>query len=353
MEQLGHQRTVGFEVFAREVHRQSDQILDAGCVGRSDTRQVGGHIRNHDIHSLDPALDQRPLQLGQHLGLTEIALDEMHPFNSVHGQQVQRDDLPVQFPDRRAIGAQAPAHILAPGARGGPQVNHHITRVDQPEGFVDLLELVRRTRPVTVLLGQLDIGVVDVLVQPRLVDLLALSLDFHAHGETGAASHRRVNDNCPMPQIQLTPAQRKVHRAEAHHLDPVVLIGGDGLTAAVKKEVDAALKAHGLIKVRVFSDNRTAREAMLQTLTEELDAAPIQHIGKLLVLWRPLPEKVKVVDEDRMAGPRDVKVLKFSKRGGQKPEVKVVRVLGNQRLTSGGQVKRAKVLKKSVKKSAR
>jgi putative YhbY family RNA-binding protein len=155
-----------------------------------------------------------------------------------------------------------------------------------------------------------------------------------------------------MPQIQLTPAQRKVHRAEAHHLDPVVLIGGDGLTAAVKKEVDAALKAHGLIKVRVFSDDRTAREAMLQTLTEELDAAPIQHIGKLLVLWRPQPEKQKPVDEDRMPGPKDVKVLKFSKRGGQKPEIKVVRVLGNQRLTSGGQVKRAKPKQKSVKKSA-
>lgn len=155
-----------------------------------------------------------------------------------------------------------------------------------------------------------------------------------------------------MPQITLTPAERKVHRADAHHLDPVVLIGGDGLTAAVKKEVDAALKAHGLIKVRVFSDDRAAREAMLQTLSDELDAAPIQHIGKLLVLWRPLPEKAKVVDEDRMPGPKDVKVLKFSKRGGQRPEVKVVRVLGNQRLTSGGQVKRAKVLQKSVKKSA-
>jgi RNA-binding protein len=155
-----------------------------------------------------------------------------------------------------------------------------------------------------------------------------------------------------MPQITLTPAQRKVHRADAHHLDPVVLIGGDGLTAAVKKEVDAALKAHGLIKVRVFSDDRTAREAMLQTLSDELGAAPIQHIGKLLVLWRPQPEKAKVVDEDRMPGPKDVKVLKFSKRGGQRPEVKVVRVLGNQRLTSGGQVKRAKVLQKSVKKSA-
>ncbi|OPF63717.1 MULTISPECIES: YhbY family RNA-binding protein [Hydrogenophaga] len=156
-----------------------------------------------------------------------------------------------------------------------------------------------------------------------------------------------------MPQIQLTPAQRKVHRAEAHHLDPVVLVGGDGLTAAVKKEVDAALKAHGLIKIRVFSDDRPSREAMLQTLADELEAAPIQHIGKLLVLWRPVPEKQKVADEDRMPGPRDVKVLKFSKRGGQKPEVKVVRVLGNQRLTPGGQVKRAKVLKKSIKKSAR
>ncbi|MCY1364833.1 putative RNA-binding protein, YhbY family [compost metagenome] len=156
-----------------------------------------------------------------------------------------------------------------------------------------------------------------------------------------------------MPQITLTPAQRKVHRADAHHLDPVVLVGGDGLSASVKKEIDAALKAHGLIKVRVFSDDRAAREAMLQTLADELDAAPIQHIGKLLVLWRPMPEKVKATDEDRLPGPRDVKVLKFSKRGGQRPEVKVVRVLGNQRLTTGGQVKRAKVMKKSIKKSAR
>ena len=155
-----------------------------------------------------------------------------------------------------------------------------------------------------------------------------------------------------MPQIMLTPAQRKVHRAEAHHLDPVVLIGGDGLTPAVRKEVDAALKAHGLIKVRVFSDDRTAREAMLQTLADELDAAPIQHIGKLLVLWRPIPEKEKTADEDRMPGPRDVKILKYSKKGGQRPEVKMVRVLGNERLTPGGLIKRAKKpTQKSVKKT--
>lgn len=154
-----------------------------------------------------------------------------------------------------------------------------------------------------------------------------------------------------MPAIQLTPAQRKEHRAEAHHLDPIVMIGGDGLTPAVKKEADAALKAHGLIKIRVFSDDRVARDAMLQTLADELDAAPIQHIGKLLVLWRPKPEKERTVDEDRMPGPRDVKILKYSKRGGQRPEVKMLRVLGNQRLTAGGSIKRAKPKKKtSVKK---
>ena len=71
------------------------------------------------------------------------------------------------------------------------------------------------------------------------------------------------------------------------------MVGGDGLTANVKKEMDAALNAHGLIKVRVFSDDRAAREDMFKTLADELNAAPIQHIGKLLVLWRPKPKKRK------------------------------------------------------------
>ncbi|MEY2683561.1 MAG: hypothetical protein RJA09_705 [Pseudomonadota bacterium] len=155
-----------------------------------------------------------------------------------------------------------------------------------------------------------------------------------------------------MSQINLTPAQRKVHRADAHHLDPVVLIGSDGLTPAVTREVDAALKAHGLIKVRVFSDDRTQRDTILQTLADTLEAAPIQHIGKLLVLWRPVPEKAKAVDEDRMPGPREVKVIKYSKKGGQRPEVKKVRVLGNERLTPGGIIKRAKPKQSSVKKKS-
>ena len=115
-----------------------------------------------------------------------------------------------------------------------------------------------------------------------------------------------------MPAITLTPAQRKIHRAEAHHLDPVVHIGNDGLTPAVRKEADAALKAHGLIKIRVLSDDRALRESMLEQLADALDAAPIQHIGKLLVLWRPKPPKERPADEDRMPGPRDFKVLNAS-----------------------------------------
>ena len=154
-----------------------------------------------------------------------------------------------------------------------------------------------------------------------------------------------------MPKIELTPTQRKAHRAEAHHLDPVVMIGGDGLTPAVHKEADQALNAHGLIKIRVLEGDRAARDAMFQQLADELNAAPIQHIGKLLVLWRPKPAKDRgTPDEDRMAGPKDVKVLKYSKRGGQRPEVRVVRVLGNQRLTTGGKVKKSAPKQKSVKK---
>ena len=145
-----------------------------------------------------------------------------------------------------------------------------------------------------------------------------------------------------MPAIALSAAQRREHRAASHHLDPVVTIGNDGLTAAVRKEADTALKAHGLIKVRVFSDDRAARETILADLAESLNAAPVQHIGKLLVLWRPIRPKEKAEREDRMSGPRIVKLVSFSKSGNHRPQVKKLTVRGNERLTAGGLVKRAK-----------
>lgn len=155
-----------------------------------------------------------------------------------------------------------------------------------------------------------------------------------------------------MPAFELTPAERRAHRAHAHHLDPVVMIGADGLSPAVLKEADAGLNAHGLIKVRVFADERASREALFAALCERLNAAPVQHIGKLLVLWRPVPPKPVVEkQEGRKPGPRVVKVLKFSKAGNHRAQVKKLTVLGNQRLTAGGIVKRAKKRVTGSKKS--
>ena len=87
----------------------------------------------------------------------------------------------------------------------------------------------------------------------------------------------------------LTPAQRRALRAKAHHLHPVVTIGQHGLTEAVLREIDVNLKAHELIKIRVFKDVRAAREALMSAICAALNAASVQHLGKLLIVWRPAP----------------------------------------------------------------
>jgi RNA-binding protein len=153
-----------------------------------------------------------------------------------------------------------------------------------------------------------------------------------------------------MTAIQLPPVQRKEKCADAHHLKPVVVIGSDGLTASIEKEMDNALNAHGLIKVRVFSDDRAAREAMFVALANQLSAAPIQHIGKLLVFWRPMPEKEKIERQNRGSGPRVVKILKFSKSGNHRAQVKKITVMGNMRIAAGGELKRASKRRVSIKK---
>jgi RNA-binding protein len=87
----------------------------------------------------------------------------------------------------------------------------------------------------------------------------------------------------------LTPTERRALRAKAHHLEPVVIIGNAGLTPAVMHEIDVNLLAHELIKIRVFNDQRAGRDALLERICGELDAAPVQHIGKLLVVFRERP----------------------------------------------------------------
>lgn len=150
--------------------------------------------------------------------------------------------------------------------------------------------------------------------------------------------------------LKLSPAERSALRAEAHGLSPVVLIGEAGLTPAVMKEINAGLNEHGLIKVRVFGDDREQRIQFYESICTELDAAPIQHIGKLLVLYRPKPEAEKELGAKRGKGLREVTIVKPS--GIRKPTVTKVMVKGNERVTFGGNIKRAKLRQTSKKKRA-
>lgn len=89
----------------------------------------------------------------------------------------------------------------------------------------------------------------------------------------------------------LNPSQRRTLRAKAHHLHPVVFVGNHGLTPAVLHEIDVNLMAHELVKLRVFSDDRAERETVLARICADLDAAPVQHLGKVLVVYRARPEE--------------------------------------------------------------
>ncbi len=156
------------------------------------------------------------------------------------------------------------------------------------------------------------------------------------------------------PKSKLTPAERSELRAEAHGLKPIVIIGEAGLTPSVIKEIDASLNSHGLIKVRVFGDDREVRIGLYETICTQLSAEPVQHIGKLLVIYRP---KLDGVQETKFVkrgkGLREVTIVKPSASGTKKPTVSKVLVKGNERVTQGGNIKRAKPRQSSVKKTSK
>ena len=87
--------------------------------------------------------------------------------------------------------------------------------------------------------------------------------------------------------LPLSTNERRELRARAHSLTPVVSIAENGLTEGVLREIETNLKAHELIKIRVYGDSRENRIAYLEQICTELDAAAVQHIGKLLVVFRP------------------------------------------------------------------
>ncbi|AFT86652.1 hypothetical protein BUPH_03078 [Paraburkholderia phenoliruptrix BR3459a] len=157
-------------------------------------------------------------------------------------------------------------------------------------------------------------------------------------------------------------------RSQAHALKPVVLIGAEGLTDAVLAEIKVHLAAHQLIKIRVFGDEREERIAIYEQICDTLNAAPIQHIGKLLVIWKPeaaaqpaakakrgtLPSAREAAVEAKPGkgrAPRVVKVVKPSEVPMRKPKAKAVLVRGNERVTQGGNIKRAKKRQTSTKRA--
>lgn len=90
--------------------------------------------------------------------------------------------------------------------------------------------------------------------------------------------------------IEMTALQRRALRARAHSLQPVASISQRGLSNTVLAEIDRGLKAHELIKVRTYGIERDDREALLAEICSRLEAAPVQHIGNVLVLYRANPE---------------------------------------------------------------
>ena len=153
--------------------------------------------------------------------------------------------------------------------------------------------------------------------------------------------------------LKLNSEQRSQLRSLAHSLDPVVMIGDAGLTDAVLKEIDVSLNAHELIKIRVFGDDRQARLDMLESICEQMEAAPIQHIGKLLVIYRPKKEESqKPLSTDKKGkGLRTTTTFKPGS-GSIKNRVKKVVLKGNELVTAGGLVKRSKARPASAKKKA-
>lgn len=87
----------------------------------------------------------------------------------------------------------------------------------------------------------------------------------------------------------LTNKERAHLKARAHALEPFVHTGTAGITDAVVAEVDRALTAHELLKVRIGVEDREQRVALGDDLSARTGATPVQRVGKVLILWRPRP----------------------------------------------------------------
>jgi RNA-binding protein len=87
----------------------------------------------------------------------------------------------------------------------------------------------------------------------------------------------------------LTNRERAHLKARAHALEPVVHAGNAGVTDTLVAEVDRALTAHELIKVKVGTEDRVDRIAIGDEICARTGAAAVHRVGKVIILWRPRP----------------------------------------------------------------
>lgn len=75
-------------------------------------------------------------------------------------------------------------------------------------------------------------------------------------------------------------------KAASHNLKPVVIIGAQGVTQAVQDEIDTALTAHELIKIKLNANSGEERKQALNEITSQQKATLINQIGHVAVLYR-------------------------------------------------------------------
>ena len=91
--------------------------------------------------------------------------------------------------------------------------------------------------------------------------------------------------------MNLTTKQRQFLKGLAHHLSPVVMLGGKGLTEGVLAEIDNALNHHELIKVKIAGADREVKQLIIDAIVRETNAVNVQTIGHVLVLYRQSDDK--------------------------------------------------------------
>lgn len=103
--------------------------------------------------------------------------------------------------------------------------------------------------------------------------------------------------------LTLTISHRRELKAQAHALNPVVMIGKSGLSESVIGEINRGLLSHELIKIKVQMDDRQARNALFEEICRLLDAAPVQHVGKIFVIYRPKPIETDAAGKKPLRAP--------------------------------------------------